>query len=256
MYTHFGKRLAVAVSSLSLLALGGYVHAEEAAKAEPAKAEQTAPAAGPTNQGTADAATGGNKQPQQQQAQSQIKWPEPPPGYYPPQRQQTRSAQAPTQQSQTPSHPAPRPYGPPPASAQRGQPQQMQQAPRSYGPPPGYYPGRSYGPQQGYYPGYYGGYQPYPSRRRSSNSFMPWGGDWSSDDMIPFSSNRGDRRMPWQGWNKDQQPWNKDDNWDKMPWNWNIDNAPWNNWSGDGRMKDGSKYYKDRNKKKANVSWD
>jgi hypothetical protein len=75
--------------------------------------------------------------------------------------------------------------------------------------------------------------------------------------MIPFSNNRGgSNRMPWQGWNKGDQPWNKDDEWDKMPWNWNSDNAPWNNWRGDGRMKDGSKYYRGRDKKKANVTWD
>jgi hypothetical protein len=86
---------------------------------------------------------------------------------------------------------------------------------------------------------------------------MPWGGNWSSDDMIPFSNNSGgSNRMPWQGWNKDNQPWNKDKEWDKMPWNWNLDNGPWNNWEGDGRMKDGSKYYRGRDKKKANVTWD
>ena len=87
---------------------------------------------------------------------------------------------------------------------------------------------------------------------------MPWGGDFSSDDMFPWSSRGGNKsKMPWQGLNKDSQPWNKDDHWDKMPWNWNSDNAPWNNWEGDGRMKDGSKYYdRGRSKKKANVTWD
>ena len=258
MYTHLGKSLAIAVSGLSLLVSGGYLHAADAAKAEPAKTEQAATPSGSTAEASGQAKEQkANTGTENKQARAEIKWPEPQQGYYPPQRQPTRSAQAPAQQPRNNYRSVPRaPYGAPPASAQARQPQQMQPAPGSYGPPAGYYPYSGYGQSPGYYPGYGGYYQPYPYRRRSSNNnFMPWSGDWSSDDWIPFSGGSG-RKMPWQGWDKDSQPWNQDDEWDKMPWNWNLDNAPWNNWSGDGRMKDGDKYYKGRKKKKANVTWD
>jgi hypothetical protein len=54
-------------------------------------------------------------------------------------------------------------------------------------------------------------------------------GGWSSDEM-PWPSNErywgSNAKMPWQGWQKDSIPWNKDNNWEKMPWNWNINNSP------------------------------
>lgn len=276
MYRNISKGLLIALSSISILGLSGPLQAEEA-KAEESTAaatEKQAPQLATEPEKAKPAAAPAGSKPSQMTVRSPYG---PPPGYYPPNRQSSRpivwpdevqqSKQAQRQQ-QRPSQQAQQPKRPP-------QPQQVTQAPvrpqqsGPYGPPPGYNPNQvapmPAGPQAGpgYYgppPGYYPGgnyYQPYPYRR-SSNNWMPWSGDWSSDDMMPWSSSSGKKKkMPWQGLNKNSQPWNKDEHWDKMPWNWNLDNAPWNNWEGDGRMKDGEKYYKrGRNKKKANVTWD
>jgi hypothetical protein len=53
--------------------------------------------------------------------------------------------------------------------------------------------------------------------------------------------------MPWQGWQKDSYPWNQDHQWDRMPWNWNSNNGPWNGWSGTGRSQNYNR--------KAKVQW-
>ena len=54
MYTHLGKSLAIAVSSLTLLSFGGYVHAEEAAKAESAQSQPATPTQATTSAASAD----------------------------------------------------------------------------------------------------------------------------------------------------------------------------------------------------------
>ncbi len=42
---------------------------------------------------------------------------------------------------------------------------------------------------------------------------------------------RGGTTMPWQGWHKDRYPWNREENYEILPWNWNINNGPWNGWA-------------------------
>ncbi len=79
------------------------------------------------------------------------------------------------------------------------------------------------------------GYPPASHMNRFGSQRTPWSGNWSSSNL-PWRGNRryrdnGGRAMPWQGWHKDRYPWNRTENYEILPWNWNINNGPWNGWA-------------------------
>ncbi len=78
------------------------------------------------------------------------------------------------------------------------------------------------------------GYPPRGGGNWFGGNNVPWTGNWGNHDLPwPGSGKYRGRRdtiMPWQGWQKNRYPWNRQENYEILPWNWNINNGPWNGW--------------------------